>query len=98
MADVGCRNTIFGAEAQTNPTAIVAWRAAGISDFRLEFVHQTPEQISKVTSAFGQFLSSEATELAAGQLAQTIEKNSPQSTTEGSLFVPVDYKKLIQLS
>ena len=98
MADVGCRNTIFGAEAQTNPTAIVAWRAAGISDFRLEFVHQTPEQISKVTSAFGQFLSAEATELAAGQLAQTIEKNSPQSTTEGSLFVPADYKNLIQLS
>ncbi|MDA7902432.1 U32 family peptidase [Mariniblastus sp.] len=98
MADVGCRNTIFGAEAQTNPHAIVAWRAAGISDFRLEFVHQTPEQVSKVTSAFGQFLSSEATEETAGQLAQTIEKNSPQSTTEGSLFVPSDYKNLVQLS
>lgn len=98
MADVGCRNTIFGAEAQTNPHAIVNWRAAGIADFRLEFVHQTAEQVSKITSAFGQFLSSEATAETAGQLARTIEKNSPQSTTEGSLFVAEDYKNLVQLS
>ena len=98
MADVGCRNTIFGAEAQTNPHAIVNWRAAGIADFRLEFVHQTAEQVSKITAAFGQFLSSEATAETAGQLARTIEKNSPQSTTEGSLFVAEDYKNLVQLS
>jgi U32 family peptidase len=98
MADVGCRNTIFGAEAQTNPHAIVAWRTAGIEDFRLEFVHQTPEQVSKITTAFGQFLSVEATQETAEKLAQTIEKNSPQSTTEGSLFVPADYKNLVQLS
>lgn len=98
MADVGCRNTIFGAEAQTNPHAIIAWRAAGIADFRLEFVHQTPEQVSKITTAFGQFLSSEATPETAAQLARTIEKNSPQSTTEGSLFVAEDYKNLVQLS
>ncbi len=98
MADVGCRNTIFGAEAQTNPHAIIAWRAAGIADLRLEFVHQTPEQVSKITTAFGQFLSSEATPETAAQLARTIEKNSPQSTTEGSLFVAEDYKNLVQLS
>ena len=98
MADVGCRNTIFGAEAQTNPHAIIAWRAAGIADFRLEFVHQTPEQVSNITTAFGQFLSSEATPETAAQLARTIEKNSPQSTTEGSLFVAEDYKNLVQLS
>ena len=98
MADVGCRNTIFGAEAQTDPLAIVAWRDSGIKDFRIEFVHQTPEQVSEITSAFGRFLSADATEETAGLLAQTIEKNSPQSTTEGSLFVPADYKNLIQLS
>ena len=98
MADVGCRNTIFGAEAQTDPLAIVAWRDSGIKDFRIEFVHQTPEQVSEITSAFGRFLSADAAEETAGLLAQTIEKNSPQSTTEGSLFVPADYKNLIQLS
>lgn len=98
MADVGCRNTIFGAEAQTNPHAIIAWQAAGILDFRLEFVHQSPEQVSKVINAFSLFLGSESTKETAVQLAQTIEKNSPQSTTEGSLFVPSDYKNLIQLS
>src|SRR6185312_881640 len=31
MADVGCRNTVFGAEAQEAAKHIDAWREAGIS-------------------------------------------------------------------
>ena len=38
MADVGCRNTVFGAEAQEASPHLEAWRRSGIRHFRLEFV------------------------------------------------------------
>ena len=95
MADVGCRNTIFGAEAQTDPNSLEVWREAGISNFRLEFVHQTPEQVIQVTEAFGNYFTEQ---LNAAALTAVLANASPQATTEGSLFVPPDFKKLVQLS
>ena len=43
MADVGCRNTVFGAEAQEASGHLDLWRAAGIRHFRLEFAHESAE-------------------------------------------------------
>jgi putative protease len=97
LADVGCRNTVFGAEAQTDPTAIRTWREAGIFNFRIEFVHQTPEQVSGITASFGTFLSTLPTTESVAQLSASLEVFSPQSTTQGSLFVPADFKNLVQL-
>ena len=45
MADVGCRNTVFGAEAQTDVASMDAWMSAGLRHFRVEFVHETAEQV-----------------------------------------------------
>ena len=45
MADVGCRNTVFGAEAQTDVASMDAWISAGLRHFRVEFVHETAEQV-----------------------------------------------------
>ena len=47
MADVGCRNTVFGAEAQEASRHLDAWRAAGIAHFRLEFAHESGEQTAR---------------------------------------------------
>ena len=94
MADVGCRNTVFGAEAQTDPEAVALWKAAGIQHFRLEFVYQTPEQIVAISSAFQRHLGGTAD---ANDLGQTLEEHSPQQTTQGSLYVPADFKSLVQL-
>ena len=52
MADVGCRNTVFGAEAQDASLHMDSWRKAGIAHYRLEFVHETATQVTKVTRAF----------------------------------------------
>ena len=94
MADVGCRNTVFGAEAQTDSHAVAGWQAAGISNFRLEFVYQTPEQIAAIADAFRSHLDGMTV---AQDLAQVLRENSPQQTTKGSLFVPDDFKSLVQL-
>ena len=94
MADVGCRNTVFGAQAQTNPQAIADWLQAGIRNFRLEFVYQTPEQIEAIAGAFGEHLNQSMT---ADELNRILTENSPQSITEGSLFVPPGFDSLVQL-
>ena len=94
MADVGCRNTVFGAEAQTDANAIATWQAAGITNFRLEFVYQTPEQIVAIADAFRSHLDGMTV---AHDLAEVLRENSPQQTTRGSLYVPDDFKTLVQL-
>ena len=87
MADVGCRNTVFGAQAQAASQHLGAWRAAGISHFRLEFVHESAEQVLRVGRAFREAL---AGRIAAAELARQLQRVAPQGTTEGSLFVPGD--------
>jgi U32 family peptidase len=94
MADVGCRNTVFGAEAQTGAKHLELWLEAGLRDFRLEFVHESPEQVRGVIHAFQQSLSGEKS---FEWLTKELSKVSPSGTTEGSLFVPEDFSHLPQL-
>ncbi|MBW7884328.1 MAG: U32 family peptidase [Caldilineaceae bacterium] len=84
MADVGCRNTVFGAEAQEASTHLARWQEAGIRHYRLEFVHETGEQVTKVTQAFAASL---AGVMPLPELAGQLARIAPQGTTEGSLFV-----------
>jgi putative protease len=91
MADVGCRNTVFGAEAQQAAAHLEAWRAAGIRHFRLEFVHESASQVTGVTGAFEEAL---AGRCPPRELAARLQRLTPQGITEGSLYVPVDYLTL----
>jgi putative protease len=86
VADIGCRNTVFGAEAQEASLHLDAWREAGIAHFRLEFVHENATQVTRVTRAFQSYLSGR---MSAGELNTAIRRVWP--TTEGSLYVPKDY-------
>jgi putative protease len=91
MADVGCRNTVFGAEAQEASLHLDRWRAAGIRHFRLEFVHETGAQVTKICEAFRDALDNRIT---SRELSQRWKRISPQGVTEGSLFVPANYMTL----
>ncbi len=91
MADVGCRNTVFGAEAQQAAARLEDWRAAGIRHFRLEFVNESPEQTAQIARAFQGTLEGN---LSAAELDIELSRIAPQGTTEGSLFVPKDYLSL----
>ncbi len=91
LADVGCRNTVFGAEAQQAGAHLDEWRAAGIHQFRLEFAHESADQVTGVTRAFEDVISGRS---AARDLAQHLARISPQGVTEGSLFVPEGYLTL----
>ncbi len=91
VADVGCRNTVFGAEAQEASLHLANWQAVGISNFRLEFVHETAAQVTIIAEAFGSAL---AGELTFAKLNQLIRNIAPEKSTEGSLFIPKDYLTL----
>ena len=91
MADVGCRNTVFGSEAQHASQHLEAWRRAGIRHFRLEFVHELAKQVTSITESFRNFLEGRTT---ASQLSTELRKMAPSGVTEGSLFVPKDYLTL----
>ncbi len=88
MADVGCRNTVFGAEAQDASPHLDAWRAAGIHHYRLEFVHESGEQVREIAAAFRATLDGKRT---AAELKKQLQRIAPQGVTEGSLFVPPNY-------
>ena len=94
MADVGCRNTVFGAEAQTDPVALRRWREAGVSNFRIELVHQSQSQTEGLIAAFAGFLGGTIDQ---GELYRQLESNTEHGSTEGSLFVPPGFKQLVQL-
>jgi len=94
MADVGCRNTVFGAEAQVGTKHLQLWLDAGIRHFRLEFVHESAQQVRQVVGAFHKAL---AGEMPFEHLERSLKQLAPQGITEGSLFVPLDYSRVPQL-
>ncbi len=91
MADVGCRNTVFGAEAQQAGAHLDGWLAAGIRRFRLEFAHETAGQVTGVTRIFEDVL---AGRRRASDLARHLVRLTPHGVTEGSLYVPEGYLAL----
>ncbi len=93
LADVGCRNTVFGAEAQVATKHLPLWLAAGIRHFRLEFVHESTTDVRQISAAFQQALGGQ---LSFPQLEQALTRWAPQGVTEGSLFVPLDYSRVPQ--
>jgi putative protease len=90
VADVGCRNTVFGAEAQEASAHIDSWREVGIRHFRLEFVHESAQEVRDVTAAFQAFL---AARIDATRLGNELKRYAPAGVTEGSLFVPRDFER-----
>ena len=91
IADVGCRNTVFGAEAQQASAHLAGWREAGISRFRLEFAHETGAQVAGITRAFEGALGGR---LGVAELARELRQHTPHGVTQGSLFVPENYLTL----
>ena len=85
LADVGCRNTVFGAEAQEASAHLQKWQAVGIEHWRLEFAHETAAEVIAIAGLFAQALNGALT---AKELGRELKEYAPQGSTEGSLFVP----------
>ncbi|MEO8099168.1 MAG: DUF3656 domain-containing protein [Acidobacteriota bacterium] len=86
VADIGCRNTVFGAQAQEASAHLDDWQAVGVRHFRLEFVHESAERVERIAGAFAERL---AGRIPSQELARRLKRLAPEGTTEGSLLVPV---------
>jgi putative protease len=85
IADIGCRNTVFGAQAQEGSAHLADWLGAGISHFRLEFVHEPAKRVLEIAQAFAECLAKRSTPV---ELGRRLKQLAPEGTTEGSLYVP----------
>ena len=60
-ADVGCRNTVFNALAQTGAEYVARMMELGVRHFRVEFLNETPEQVTLTIAKYRQLLRGEIT-------------------------------------
>lgn len=51
-ADVGCRNTLFNAQPQSGAQSFEKLHEAGIRHYRLEFLDETPEELTSAVAAY----------------------------------------------
>jgi putative protease len=91
VAEAGCRNTVFGAEAQEASQHLSAWLEAGIRHYRLEFAHESAGQVASVAEAFRAALTGD---LPLRRLGDARRRAAPPRTTQGILFVPSTYPEL----
>jgi len=60
-ADVGCRNTLFHATAQTGAAFFESFHAAGLRRFRVELLEESAEETNRILSAYEELLTSRRT-------------------------------------
>ncbi len=60
-ADVGCRNTVFNSQAQTGAEFVERLLALGVRNFRIEFLNETPAEVTQTITKYRQLLRGEIT-------------------------------------
>ncbi len=60
-ADLGCRNTVFNALAQTGAEHVARLLALGARRFRVEFLNEPPEQVAQTITKYRQLLRGQST-------------------------------------
>ncbi|MBD2249692.1 U32 family peptidase [Nostoc parmelioides] len=84
QADAGCRNTVFNGTAQTGAEYVQRLISLGLRHFRLEFVNETPEQVTKTIQRYHQLLAGEIT---GSQLWRELKLQNQLGVTRGPLGV-----------
>jgi U32 family peptidase len=84
MADIGCRNTVFGSQTQVDVNWILRWQDSGIRHFRIEFAHESADQVSGIVSAFQHFFSGKS---GIRELGELVAARASGGTTRGSFYV-----------
>ncbi|MEH2262465.1 U32 family peptidase [Nostoc sp.] len=83
-ADVGCRNTVFNGTAQTGAEYVQRLIELGLRHFRIEFVNETPDQVSKTIHYYSQLLQGEIT---GSQLWRELKLQNQLGVTRGPMGV-----------
>jgi putative protease len=81
-ADVGCRNTVFNAVAQTGAEHVERLLALGLRHFRIEFVSETPPQVAQTIARYRALLRGQIT---GTQLWRELKLQNRLGVTRGSM-------------
>ncbi len=81
-ADVGCRNTVFNARAQTGAESVSNFINLGIRNFRIEFVNETADEVARTIAQYRQLLRGEIT---GAQLWRDLKLVNQLGVTRGQL-------------
>jgi putative protease len=81
-ADVGCRNTVFNALAQTGAECAERMMELGVRHFRVEFVNETAEQVAQTVEKYRLLLRGK---LSGGQLWRELKVLNQLGVTRGQM-------------
>ncbi|MEW6493703.1 MAG: DUF3656 domain-containing protein, partial [Cyanobacteriota bacterium] len=84
QADAGCRNTVFNGTAQTGAEYVQRLIDRGVRYFRIEFVNETPDQVTQTIHRYRQLLEGEIT---GSQLWRDLRLQNQLGVTRGPLGV-----------
>ncbi|MBD2260312.1 U32 family peptidase [Pseudanabaena sp. FACHB-2040] len=82
QADAGCRNTVFNGVAQTGAEYTQRLIEVGATHFRIEFLNETPQQVTQTLDRYRQLLSGN---ISGAQLWRALKLQSKLGVTRGPL-------------
>jgi putative protease len=81
-ADVGCRNTVFNSQAQTGAEFVERMLALGVRHFRIEFLNESPAEVTQTITKYRQLLRGEIT---GAQLWRELKLTNQLGVTRGQM-------------
>jgi len=84
-ADAGCRNTLFNAKAQTGADYVAKMLELGARQFRIEFLNESPDEVSRTISMYRRLLRGEVT---GTDLWRELKLRNQLGVTRGSMERP----------
>ncbi|RUT03486.1 peptidase U32 [Dulcicalothrix desertica PCC 7102] len=82
QADLGCRNTVFNATAQTGAEYVQRLIELGLQSFRIEFVNEKPEEVAQIIQNYQQLLQGKIT---GSQLWRQLKLQNQLGVTRGTV-------------
>ena len=82
QADAGCRNTVFNGTAQTGAEYVQRLIELGLRKFRIEFVNETPPEVTKTIDRYRKLLQGE---ISGSQLWRELKLQNQLGVTRGPL-------------
>jgi len=83
-ADVGCRNTVFHASAQSAASVVPLLQKSGVRRFRVELVRESADDVARIVGAYRALLSGQSS---APEVWKTLKAEGGYGVVAGSLRV-----------
>jgi len=87
-ADAGCRNTVYNSRAQTGAEYVARLLTLGAQSFRVEFMTETPEEVSQTVQRYQQLLRGETS---GGELWRELKLLNQLGVTRGQMESPARF-------